>query len=158
MTLETALNLLATMPGKPDWNDDIANLYALHLADWHPTIRQKAVMEATATCSFRPAVCDLREIALRHSTPLPSAAALREQITALILFHPPARRPHHASALLRSLADELGGWHEMGMLSTEEMDRRFPGAVQRARAEFLVQNAAKLLAADPSHQIQGVRP
>jgi hypothetical protein len=158
MTLEAALNLLATMPGKPAWNDDIASLYSLHLADWHPETRQKAVLDATATCSFRPAMCELREIALRHIAPLPSAAALREQLRQVILFHPPAERAKHASPLLRDLADELGGWREIGMLDTEEMDRRFPGAVARARDEYLTRNAPQLLASEPVKLLRNATP
>ena len=154
MTTEAALNLLATMPGKPAWNGDIAELYSLHLADWYPETRRLAVMEATVSCSFRPTLCELREIALRFARALPSTAALREQIREMILFHPPAERARHASVLLRDLADELGGWHEIGMLSTEELDRRFPGAVERARGEYLTRNATKILAADPAKQLE----
>ena len=150
MTTETALNLLATMPGKPEWNADIAEFYSLHLADWHPETRRKAILESTATCQFRPTVAELREVALKHVAALPSIGTLREELRLIILFHPPAERARHASALLCDLADELGGWREIGMLDTEEMDRRFPSACQRARAEYLTRNAIKLLAEEPN--------
>ena len=155
MTTESALNLLATMPGKPEWNDDIATLYSLHLADWHPEALRKAILEATATCQFRPTVAELREVALKHVAPLPSIGTLREELRLLILFHPPAERARHASALLSDLADELGGWREIGMLDTEEMDRRFPSACQRARGEYLSRNASRLLADGPQKQLTG---
>ncbi|WP_395144435.1 hypothetical protein [Armatimonas sp.] len=155
MTTETALNLLATMPGKPEWNGDIAEFYSLHLADWHPDTRRRAILEATATCQFRPTVAELREVALKHIAPLPSIGTLREELRLLILFHPAAQRARHATPLMRDLADELGGWHEIGMLDTEEMDRRFPKAAGRAREEFLARNATKLLAEGSQKQLTG---
>ena len=80
MTLETTLNLLATLPGKPSWDDDIAALYSLHLADWHPETRRLAVVDATLTCTLRPTLSELRELALKRLSPLPSPAALREEL------------------------------------------------------------------------------
>lgn len=158
MTTENALNLLATMPGKPDWNTDIAGLYSLHLADWHPETRRKAILEATATCQFRPTIADLREIALRFAEPLPPAGAMRQELSRVITFYPPIERARNSSALLSDLADELGGWREIGMLDTEELDRRFPSAYQRARAEYLSRNASKLLSVEPGNLLTGKTP
>jgi len=149
MTLETALNLLATLPGKPSWDDDIAALYSLHLADWHPDTRRLAVVDATLTCTLRPTLSELRELALKRLSPLPSPAALREALRRLILFYPPRERPAHATPLLSALADELGGWREIGMLDTDELERRFPSACQRVRHEYLSHHASQLLTTEP---------
>ena len=157
MKLEIALNLIGTMPGKPDWNPDIASLYSLHLADWHPEVRQKAVLAATGSCKFRPTVAELKEIALKIAQPMPSLAVMREELRNLILFHPPSERRRHASPLMGDLIDELGGWSEVGMLPTEEMDRRFPIAAQKAREEYFTRNAEALLTQEPARGIASTK-
>lgn len=156
MTTENALNLLATMPGKPDWNPDIASLYSLHLADWHPETRHKAILEATSICHYRPTTAELREIALRFAQPLPSAASSLAEIRRIVTFYPPRERALQASSLVRDLVDELGGWAEIGMLPTEELERRFPGACDRTRKEYLTRNAQKLLSQEPSKLLEGM--
>lgn len=149
MTLEVALNLLATLPGRPAWNNDIAELYSLHLVDWHPETRRRTLVEATATCTLRPTVAELREIALRLTAPLPGLGTLREELRRVITYYPPAERALHADPLLNLLADELGGWREIGSMGTEELEKRFPSACDRARREFLAQNAQELLTHEP---------
>jgi hypothetical protein len=153
--LATQLNLLGAMPGNPPWSLGVAGLYSIHVADWDIQVLRKTVLQATATCQFRPTVAELKEIALRYVAPLPSLGALRDELRQAIIFYLPAERARRSTPLLNALADELGGWREIGMMDSEELDRRFPGACERARKDYVAEHAQNLLTAGAQGQLEG---
>lgn len=153
--LSACLSLLAAMAGQPAWNDDVATLYSMHLAEWHPEVRQAAVWEASRA-RFRPSVGELREMAVRIFCPMPSLAELRSEIRRVIVWHGTKQdRDRAATPLCRLLADELGGWSEVGRTSTEEFDRAFASAAERAKSEWVAREADAVLAQAPGARLIG---
>lgn len=164
MTEETqtlCLEMLAGMQSPAQkWTEAVGSLYILAMQGWADDIAVQAVRHAALTEQYRPSPAVLRQIAARLVAPVPPAAALRAEVRDLLVRHGGARAhlaptSHPVVALL---ADELGGWRVLGRMETAQIDQAFPGAYQRAVAEFEAKAADELLALPPRERAARLAP
>lgn len=144
-TQELCLNLLAGMNSKQDWNEHVASVYALAMEGWDDDLALEAVKWAALNERWRPAPVELRAIAARRAAPPPSASAALTEVRRLICYHGSrAGSAPHSHPVIAAVADELGGWAEIGRRDAGELDAAFGGAFARAATTWQ-ENAGPLL-------------
>lgn len=143
-TLTHCLALLSAMPSSTPWTDASGALYSLALRGWSDDVARATVEEAALTLRWRPAPAELRALAVKAFAPAPAPGALREQLREALIWHGVSAGKVLDGSLpvLTLVADELGGWAALSRMASEEIDRAFPSAYERAVAGWVEQASA----------------